>query len=206
MSNPPTGPRPPNTPTPFRLTDRPDWAAWAAWAAWHLSIALARICLLLEDSPNPDRKTDAGESLLEQLAAAREAAQKLWVELDTSNKEHLVAFRTAVPVGGGGTAVVHGVDLALGHPASSDTISVRFDCDPFAPAGWTAVSNDHPQLESQLTDADRLAIQTAVHTLGRLLNRRLYPDDSEVGDLARSEPGPSFPPVRPWPAGTETQP
>ncbi|MEU9397791.1 hypothetical protein AB0D86_48465 [Streptomyces sp. NPDC048324] len=39
------------------------------------------------------------------------------------------------------------------------------------------MSRDHPQLESQLTAADRLAIQAAVHTLGRLLNRSLFPDD-----------------------------
>ncbi|MER7484142.1 hypothetical protein ABTX60_42090 [Streptomyces sp. NPDC126510] len=59
------------------------------------------------------------------------------------------------------------------------------------------MSNDHPQLASQLTAADRLAIQTAVHTLGRLLNRRLYPDDSGGSDPAMSEPGPTVPPMRP---------
>ncbi|MEV5102093.1 hypothetical protein ACFQ7G_07065 [Streptomyces massasporeus] len=97
------------------LTERPDWAAWAAW---HLSIALDRIGIVLEDSANPDRKVDAGESLLAQLAAAQEAAQKHRAELDTPHKELLVAFRTPVPVGGEDEAVVHGVDLPLGHPGS----------------------------------------------------------------------------------------
>ncbi|MEV0982309.1 hypothetical protein [Streptomyces sp. NPDC049915] len=187
---------------PAMLTERPDWVTSAAW---HLSIALDRIGILLEDSTNPDRKVDAGESLLAQLAAAQEAAQKHWVELDTPYQEHLTAFRTAVPVGGEGQAVIHGVDLTLRQPKAGETSSVRFHPDPFEPAGWTAVSSDHPQLETQLTTADRLAIQTAVHTLGRLLNRRLRPDDSDSSDPAMSEPGPTVPPVRPWPR-TDTQP
>ncbi|MFJ8838671.1 hypothetical protein ACIRFG_21660 [Streptomyces sp. NPDC102424] len=186
---------------PAMLTCRPDWATWAAW---HLSIALDRIGILLEDSTNSDRKVDAGESLLALLAAAQEAAQKHWAELDTPRKEHLTAFRTAVPVGGEGQAVIHGVELTLGVSGSRETFSVRFDPDPFEPAGWTAVSSDHPQLGPQLTAADRLAIQTAVHTLGRLLNRRLYPDDTDGSDSAMSEPGPTVPPVRPWP-GTDTR-
>ncbi|WP_331448865.1 hypothetical protein [Streptomyces prasinus] len=187
---------------PAMLTERPDWATWAAW---HLSIALDRIGILLEDSASPDRTADAGESLLAQLAAAQEAAQKHWAELGTPHKEHLTALRTAVPVGGEGQAVIHGVDLTLGLSGSRETSSVRFDPDPFEPAGWTAMSSDHPQLESQLTAADRLAIQTAVHTLGRLLNRRLHPDDSDGSNPAMPEPGSTVPPVRPWP-GTDTQP
>ncbi|MEV5102094.1 hypothetical protein ACFQ7G_07070 [Streptomyces massasporeus] len=59
------------------------------------------------------------------------------------------------------------------------------------------MSSDHPQLGTQVTAADRLAIQTAVHTLGRLLNRRLHPDDNGGNDPAMSEPGPTVPPVRP---------
>ncbi|MEU8851952.1 hypothetical protein AB0C70_38305 [Streptomyces sp. NPDC048564] len=187
---------------PAMLTERPDWATWAAW---YLSIALDRIGILLEDSTNPDRKVDAGESLLALLAAAQEAAQKHWAELDTPHHEHLTAFRTVVPVGGEGQAVIRGVDLTLGLPGSRETFSVRFDPDPFEPAGWTAVSSDHPQLGSQLTAADRLAIQTAVHTLGRLINRRLYPDDRGSSDPVMSEPGPTVPPVRSWP-GTGTKP
>ncbi|MEU6601992.1 hypothetical protein [Streptomyces flaveolus] len=179
---------------PAMLTDRPDWAAWVAW---HLSIALDRIGILLEDSPDPDRNANVAQSLLTQLAATQESAQHLWAELDTPNKEHLTAFRVAVPVGGEGQAVIHGVELTLGLSGSRETSSVRFDPDPFEPAGWTAVSNDHPQLASQLTAADRLAIQTAVHTLGRLLNRRLYPDETDGNGAAMSEPGPAVPPVRP---------
>ncbi|MGW3200050.1 hypothetical protein ACWDBD_36895 [Streptomyces sp. NPDC001118] len=180
---------------PAMLTDRPDWAAWAAW---HLSIALDRIGILLEHSADPDRNANAAENLLTQLAAAQEAAQHLWAELDTPNKEHLAMFRPIIEAAeADGQTMVRGVDLSLGLSGSRETFTVRLDPNPFETAGWTAVSSDHPQLESQLSDADRLAIQTAVHTLGRLLNRRLHPDESGGSDPAMSEPGPTVPPVRP---------
>ncbi|SEB31382.1 hypothetical protein SAMN04490357_0155 [Streptomyces misionensis] len=68
---------------PAMLTERPNRLANAAW---HLSIALDRIGILLEDSTDPDRKVDVGESLLAQLAGAQEAAQKYWAELDIHTK------------------------------------------------------------------------------------------------------------------------
>lgn len=179
---------------PAMLTDRPDWAAWAAW---HLTIALDRIGILLEDSPDPDRNANAAQSLLTQLAAAQESAQHLWAELDTSNREHLAMFRPIQVAEGEEQAVVMGVDLSLGLPGRRETFTVRLNPDPFAPAAWAAESSDHPQLDSQLSDADRLAIQTAVHTLGRLMIRRLYPDETDSKGAAMSEPGPTVPPVRP---------
>ncbi|OXM60946.1 hypothetical protein [Amycolatopsis sp. KNN50.9b] len=172
---------------PAQLTDRP---GWLQSAAWNTSIALARIAVLLEQPSGADLAANA-EDLVGRLGMALNEAQKAWAELEDREELALWSAARIQEAMDEGKAVVGAADLTLIEPGTGSPFAVQIGRSASGPAGWTYLRTEHPQLDTRITAADHLAIQTALHTLGRVLNSLLPPDEALPDDPAVSEPSPT---------------
>lgn len=166
---------------PAMLTDRP---AWLAHAAWNLCIALYRIAALLQDAAGTDRGAHA-QDLARRLGMALDNAHKAWAELDSREQMAAWSAATTHDLQELEQAVVGIADLTLVEPGTGAPFSVQISHVASGPnRGWTRLRSDHPQLDTRISAADHLAVQTALHTLSGVLNRRLPSDEARSGGLA----------------------
>lgn len=161
---------------PAMLTERP---GWLPSAAWHLTIALDRIGALADDSADiaPDRRAAYAQDLAAHLELALHRAQRAWNEL-ASDRE-LAAWsrgRTDNALGQGEMVVGH-AEVTLIDPDTGGPLTVQIGiAGNGSRPGFTVLRADTPlPLDVDVDGADHLAIQTALQSIGRVLNSRRGP-------------------------------
>ncbi|MFE2889648.1 hypothetical protein [Streptomyces sp. NPDC059272] len=161
---------------PSMLTERPDWLSSAAW---QISIALDRLGILADSSSgiDTDRRAAYAQDLAARLGRAQRFVHQAWGELassqalgvwsrdridDAMEQGELVVSRAEVTLVDPGTGGVFGtVQLGTAHTGPHP--------------GYTVLHADKPLLDPDFSGPDHLDIQTALQTLGRILNCRRDP-------------------------------
>ncbi|WP_281154706.1 hypothetical protein [Streptomyces sp. HYC2] len=161
---------------PAMLTDRP---GWLLSAAWHLTIVLDRIGALADPAAgiDPDRRAAHAQDLAARLGMTLHFVHQAWDEL-ASDRE-LAAWsrgRTDNALGQG-EMVVGRAEVTLIDPDTGSPLTVQIGtAGTGSRPGFTVLRADTPlPLDVDVDGVDHLAIQTALQSIGRVLNGRRDP-------------------------------
>ncbi|MFC8852409.1 hypothetical protein ACFT5D_05090 [Streptomyces sp. NPDC057144] len=161
---------------PAMLTERP---GRLPSAAWHLTIALDRIGALADDSAGigPDRRAALAQDLAVHLEMALHRAQRAWNELASDRELAAWSRGRTDNAMGQGEMVVGLAEVTLVDPDTGGPLTVRIGtAGGGSRPGFTVLRADTPlPLDADVDGADHLAIQTALQTIGRVLNGRRDP-------------------------------